>query len=301
MQKTIEVDENSQGKRLDIYLSEKFNELSRSRIKKLIEEELILLNDKAQKPSTKLNLNDVITVKKFSDEKKEIISQNIALDIVYEDDDVLIINKPRGMVVHPANGNYENTLVNALLHYLGDNLSSVNGIERAGIVHRIDKDTSGLLLVAKNDKAHIHLAEQLKNHTITRKYTLICHGIIDETMTIETMIGRNPKNRLQMAVVKEGKYAHTTIKPIELFDKYTYAAAILKTGRTHQIRVHLKYINHPIVGDTTYSNYKENINGQLLHAGLLGFVHPTTQQYLEFTVKEPDIFIKELKKLRTKI
>lgn len=301
MQKTIEVDENSQGKRLDIYLSEKFNELSRSRIKKLIEEELILLNDKAQKPSTKLNINDVITVKKFSDEKKEIISQNIALDIVYEDDDVLIINKPRGMVVHPANGNYENTLVNALLHYLGDNLSSVNGIERAGIVHRIDKDTSGLLLVAKNDKAHIHLAEQLKNHTITRKYTLICHGIIDETMTIETMIGRNPKNRLQMAVVKEGKYAHTTIKPIEIFDKYTYVAAILKTGRTHQIRVHLKYINHPIVGDTTYSNYKENINGQLLHAGLLGFVHPTTQQYLEFTVKEPDIFIKELKKLRTKI
>jgi pseudouridine synthase, rluA family len=301
MQKIIEVDENSQGKRLDIYLSEKFNELSRSRIKKLIEEELILLNDKAQKPSTKLNLNDVITVKKFSDEKKEIISQNIALDIVYEDDDVLIINKPRGMVVHPANGNYENTLVNALLHYLGDNLSSVNGIERAGIVHRIDKDTSGLLLVAKNDKAHIHLAEQLKNHTITRKYTLICHGIIDETMTIETMIGRNPKNRLQMAVVKEGKYAHTTIKPIELFDKYTYAAAILKTGRTHQIRVHLKYINHPIVGDTTYSNYKEKINGQLLHAGLLGFIHPTTQQYLEFTVKEPDIFIKELKKLRTKI
>ncbi|MGP1568075.1 MAG: RluA family pseudouridine synthase [Peptoanaerobacter stomatis] len=301
MQKTIEIDENSQGKRLDIYLSEKFNELSRSRIKKLIEEELILLNDKAQKPSTKLNINDVITVKKFSDEKKEIISQNIALDIVYEDDDVLIINKPRGMVVHPANGNYENTLVNALLHYLGDNLSSVNGIERAGIVHRIDKDTSGLLLVVKNDKAHIHLAEQLKNHTITRKYTLICHGIIDETMTIETMIGRNPKNRLQMAVVKEGKYAHTTIKPIELFDKYTYVAAILKTGRTHQIRVHLKYINHPIVGDTTYSNYKENINGQLLHAGLLGFVHPTTQQYLEFTVKEPDIFIKELKKLRTKI
>ncbi|EHL17661.1 RluA family pseudouridine synthase [Peptoanaerobacter stomatis] len=301
MQKIIEVDENSQGKRLDIYLSEKFNELSRSRIKKLIEEEFILLNDKSQKPSTKLNINDVITVKKFSDEKKEIISQNIALDIVYEDDDVLIINKPRGMVVHPANGNYENTLVNALLHYLGDNLSSVNGIERAGIVHRIDKDTSGLLLVAKNDKAHIHLAEQLKNHTITRKYTLICHGIIDETMTIETMIGRNPKNRLQMAVVKEGKYAHTTIKPIELFDKYTYAAAILKTGRTHQIRVHLKYINHPIVGDTTYSNYKEKINGQLLHAGLLGFIHPTTQQYLEFTVKEPDIFIKELKKLRTKI
>ncbi|MGP1598401.1 RluA family pseudouridine synthase [Peptoanaerobacter stomatis] len=301
MQKIIEVDENSQGKRLDIYLSEKFNELSRSRTKKLIEEELILLNDKAQKPSTKLNINDVITVKKFSDEKKEIISQNIALDIVYEDDDVLIINKPRGMVVHPANGNYENTLVNALLHYLGDNLSSVNGIERAGIVHRIDKDTSGLLLVAKNDKAHIHLAEQLKNHTITRKYTLICHGIIDETMTIETMIGRNPKNRLQMAVVKEGKYAHTTIKPIEIFDKYTYVAAILKTGRTHQIRVHLKYINHPIVGDTTYSNYKENINGQLLHAGLLGFIHPTTQQYLEFTVKEPDIFIKELKKLRTKI
>ena len=301
MQKIIEVDENSQGKRLDIYLSEKFNELSRSRIKKLIEEEFILLNDKSQKPSTKLNINDVITVKKFSDEKKEIISQNIALDIVYEDDDVLIINKPRGMVVHPANGNYENTLVNALLHYLGDNLSSVNGIERAGIVHRIDKDTSGLLLVAKNDKAHIHLAEQLKNHTITRKYTLICHGIIDETMTIETMIGRNPKNRLQMAVVKEGKYAHTTIKPIEIFDKYTYVAAILKTGRTHQIRVHLKYINHPIVGDTTYSNYKEKINGQLLHAGLLGFIHPTTQQYLEFTVKEPDIFIKELKKLRTKI
>lgn len=295
--KIIKVDENSKDKRFDLYLSENFSDISRNKLKDMIKNGDILLNGKIQKPSIKLSYDDEITIKDISFKEKEIISQDIKLDIVYEDEDVLIINKKRGMVVHPANGNYENTLVNALLHYLGDNLSTINGEKRPGIVHRIDKDTSGLLLVAKNDYSHIHLANQLKEHSITRQYTLICHGVIDEKTVIDKPIGRNPKNRLKMAVVDNGKSAYTTIEPIQIFDKFTYARAILKTGRTHQIRVHLRYLNHPIVGDKIYSNYKEKIDGQLLHAGLLGFIHPRYEKYMEFRSDEPQIFIRELEKL----
>lgn len=297
--KVITVDENSQDKRLDIYLSENFNDISRTKIKEMIKNELILLNGKVQKASTRLSFKDEIKIKSILDEDDDIIAQNIKLDIVYEDDDVLVVNKKRGMVVHPAtNSSLEDTLVNALLYYLKDKLSTINGDKRPGIVHRIDKDTSGLLLIAKNDNSHIHLSKQLKEHSIKREYTLICHGVIDEETVIDEPIGRNPKNRLKMAVVSNGKQAYTTIQPIEIFDKFTYAKAILKTGRTHQIRVHLRHINHAIIGDKTYSNYKEKINGQLLHAGLLGFIHPVTKKYMEFKIDEPEIFKKELEKLR---
>lgn len=297
MQNKYIIEKNEIGVRLDIYVSEKLQDFSRSKIKTLIEDGKILLNGKSAKASVKISLNDEITVD-FEEETGEIIAQNIKLDIVYEDDDVLVINKPRNMVVHPANGNYDKTLVNALLYYLGDNISKINGEFRAGIVHRIDKDTSGLLVVAKNDEASHHLTMQLKDHSMTRIYTLICHGMIDEETVIETYLGRNPNNRLKYAVTLDGKYSHTTIKPIEIFEKYTYANAILKTGRTHQIRVHLRHINHAIVGDRVYSNYKEVIDGQLLHAGTLGFIHPKTEKYMEFKVEEPAIFKKELNRLR---
>lgn len=284
--------------RLDTYLSQIFPDVSRSKLKKLIESEDILLNGKISKASAKLSINDEIYISNLSLKNQNIIAQDILLDIVYEDDDLIVVNKMRNMVVHPASGNYENTLVNALLHHTNGKLSTINGIDRPGIVHRIDKDTSGLLVVAKNDKVHLDLAEQLKNHSIKREYSFICHGIIEQETIIEKSLGRNPKNKLQIAVVEDGKYAYTTIIPIEIFDKFTYAKAILKTGRTHQIRVHLKYISRPIVGDTVYSNYKENIKGQLLHAGTLGFIHPSTKKYMEFHSDEPDIFKKELNKLR---
>jgi len=293
---TLQEDENLI--RLDVYLSNKL-EMSRSKIQSLIENENISLNGKKAKPSVKLKTGDTIYVNIEKENKAEVKPQDIALDIVYEDEDVLVVNKPRGMVTHVANGNHEGTLVNALLYYLKGNISLQNGMYRAGIVHRIDKDTSGLLVVAKNDFSSTELINQLKDHSMTRVYTLICNGIIDEETVIEQNIGRNPKDRMKYCVLLEGKYAHTTIIPLEIFDKYTYAKAILKTGRTHQIRVHLRYINRPIVGDRLYSNYKEKIDGQLLHAGTLGFIHPKTKKYLEFSVEEPEIFKKELKRLRS--
>lgn len=296
MEKYI-VEEKDINKRVDIYLSEKIQDISRSKIKSMIDDGDVLINNKRTKASAKLCVLDEIIVDK-KDKNDEIMIQDMKLDIVYEDEYVLVVNKPRGMVVHPANGNYENTLVNGLLFHLGDNISKINGEYRAGIVHRIDKDTSGLLVVAKDDYSSQNLTLQLKEHSMKRIYTLICHGIIDEETIIETNIGRNENNRLKYAVVSQGKYAHTTIKPIEIFEKYTYANAVLKTGRTHQIRVHLRHINHPIVGDRVYSNYKEIINGQLLHAGILGFVHPYSKKYMEFSTGEPDIFKKELTKLR---
>lgn len=288
---------DKEGVRLDAYISDILTDVSRSKIKKLIGDGKILRNDKKEKASAKISINDVIKVD-YEEENIEIKKQDIKLDIVYEDDDVLVVNKMRGMVVHPANGNLENTLVNALLYYLDDNVSKMNGEYRAGIVHRIDKDTSGLLVVAKNDYSAEKLIMQLKDHSMTRQYTLICHGVVEQKTVIETNLGRSVNNRLKYAVVDDGKYAHTTIIPIEIFEKYTYAKAILKTGRTHQIRVHMRHINRPLVGDKTYSNYKESIEGQLLHAGTLGFIHPRTEKYMEFSVDEPEIFAKELRKLR---
>ena len=297
MQQIFTINEDENLIRLDIYLSNKLD-LSRSKIKNLIENEKVILNGNKAKASVKLKAGDVINVDIEEEIDDKIKPQEIPLDIVYEDDDVLVVNKPRGMVTHVANGNHEGTLVNALLYYLKDDISMQNGMYRAGIVHRIDKDTSGLLVVAKNDFASTQLSNQLKDHSMTRIYTLICNGRIDEDTVIEQNIGRNPKDRMKYCVLQDGKYAHTTIIPLEIFEKYTYAKAILKTGRTHQIRVHLRYINRPIVGDKLYSNYKEKIDGQLLHAGTLGFIHPKTKKYLEFSVEEPDIFKKELSRLR---
>ncbi|TRW27042.1 RluA family pseudouridine synthase [Criibacterium bergeronii] len=303
MQKTLIYTENLKNeKRLDIYLAENFSEISRSKLKKAIEEKSILLNGQKAKPSTVLKFGDKIEILYIFDEKLSntnvIIPQKIDFDVIYEDNDVLVVYKKRGLVVHPASGNADGTLVNGLVNYLADKLSKINGIDRPGIVHRIDKDTSGLLLVAKTDFAHLDLAQQLKEHSIKREYTFICHGQLLEKTVIEQPLGRDEKNRLKFAVVPDGKYAYTTVEPIEIFDKYTYGRAILKTGRTHQIRVHMRYINRALVGDKVYSNYKETINGQLLHAGVIGFVHPRTKKYLEFSIKEPEIFESYLDRLR---
>lgn len=303
MQKTLIYTENLKNeKRLDIYLAENFSEISRSKLKKAIEEKSILLNGQKAKPSTVLKFGDKIEILYIFDEKLSntnvIIPQKIDFDVIYEDNDVLVVYKKRGLVVHPASGNTDGTLVNGLVNYLADKLSKINGIDRPGIVHRIDKDTSGLLLVAKTDFAHLDLAQQLKEHSIKREYTFICHGQLLEKTVIEQPLGRDEKNRLKFAVVPDGKYAYTTVEPIEIFDKYTYGRAILKTGRTHQIRVHMRYINRALVGDKVYSNYKEIINGQLLHAGVIGFVHPRTKKYLEFSIKEPEIFESYLDRLR---
>ncbi|HSQ33385.1 MAG TPA: RluA family pseudouridine synthase, partial [Peptostreptococcaceae bacterium] len=228
----------------------------------------------------------------------EVEAENIPLEIVYEDSDVLVVNKPQGMVVHPAPGNYSGTLVNAILYHCKDKLSSINGVIRPGIVHRIDKDTSGLLMVAKNNNAHNFLAEQLKDHSITRKYEFICHSIIKEdTKTVNAPIGRNPKDRLKMGVVSGGRDAITHFTVLERLTNYTYVQAQLETGRTHQIRFHSAYIKHPILGDPLYcpKSTKFKLDGQVLHAKTLGFIHPTTKEYMEFTCDTPQYFKKLLK------
>jgi 23S rRNA pseudouridine1911/1915/1917 synthase len=228
--------------------------------------------------------------------------ENIPLDIVYEDDDVLVINKPRGMVVHPAVGNMNGTLVNAIMYHCGDRLSSINGVIRPGIVHRIDKDTSGLLMVAKSDKAHLSLSKQLYEHTITRKYTaLVQDNIKQDEGTIDLPIGRDPKNRLKKTVNGIGaKDAVTHFTVRERYGEYTLVECRLETGRTHQIRVHMAYIKHPLVGDPLYGSKKQvfDVNGQLLHAGVLGFVHPETGEYMEFTSELPEEFSQVIDKLR---
>ena len=216
-------------------------------------------------------------------------------------DSIIIVNKPQGMVVHPAPGNYEGTLVNAILYHCKGNLSSINGVIRPGIVHRIDKDTSGILMIAKNNNAHNCLAEQLKDHSITREYEFICYGVFKEdNVTVDRPIGRNPKDRLKMAIVPNGKRAVTHFEVIERFNGYTHVRARLETGRTHQIRVHAMSINHPLVGDPVYGpkNSKIKLNGQALHAKKLGFIHPTTKEYIEFDSELPDYFQKLLEKLR---
>ncbi|MPM59103.1 Ribosomal large subunit pseudouridine synthase D [bioreactor metagenome] len=231
----------------------------------------------------------------------EVLPQDIPIDIVYEDSDVLIINKPQDMVVHPAPGNYENTLVNAIIYHCKDKLSSINGVIRPGIVHRIDKDTSGLLMIAKNNNSHNSLAEQLKDHSITREYEFICHGVVKEDkITVNKPIGRNPKDRLKMAVVPGGKNAVTHFEVVQRFENFTHMRARLETGRTHQIRVHALSINHPLLGDPVYGpkNNKFKTNGQTLHAKKLGFIHPSTNQYIEFDSELPNYFKDIINKLK---
>ena len=294
------ITEENVGKRLDSFICEVKNDFSRSHIKTMIENGDILL-DKVVKSGEKLKLNDNVVVKDVEEKQLDIKAENIDIEIVYEDDDLAVINKPQGLVVHPANGNENGTLVNALLFHL-KNLSSINGIVRPGIVHRIDKDTSGLLLVAKNDKAHISLAKQIETKTCHRHYLALCNGNIKEDCgRIETYIGRSKKARKKMAgpTKQDGKLAITDYVVKERFGKYTLVEFVLQTGRTHQIRVHSKYINHSIVGDMVYGNKCEfKLNGQLLHAYKIEFNQPSTNERLEFSCELPEYFEKVLKKLK---
>ena len=287
--------------RLDKALSLFKNDISRSYIAKLIEEGKVLVNDKQEKSSFKVKENDVICLLDVADKKSEIKEEDIPLDIVYEDDDIMIINKVQGMVVHPANGHNSGTLVNALM-YQADSLSSINGVIRPGIVHRIDKDTSGLICIAKNDNAHHFLADQLKDHTMAREYIALVRGVIKENSgTIDMPIGRDKKDRQKMGIDKEGKPATTHFQVLERFNVHTLVRCQLVSGRTHQIRVHMSAINHPVEGDPLYAgrNYdKLYKNGQLLTAYKLRLIHPTSKKEMVFEIDLPDYFKEVLDKLR---
>ena len=287
------------GVRVDVFLAEKLS-FTRSRVKKLCDDGFLSVDGKIAKSNKVLKSGEVVKLTLPENKNLDLTPENIALDIVYQDDDVAVINKPQGMTVHAGNGTNGSTLVNALLYHL-DNLSGINGVIRPGIVHRIDKNTSGLLVVAKNDDAHVALAKQLEDKTCSRIYIALLEGVVKEDSgTITTCIGRNPKDRTKMAVVSYGREAITDFKVLERFDGYTLCEFSLKTGRTHQIRVHAKYIGHPIVGDKEYGykNQKFNLEGQLLHATRLKFVHPTSGKTVSFNAPLPDYFEKILKRVR---
>lgn len=297
--KEVVVNELEESVRIDSYLSKREDlDMTRAKVQKLIDENLILVNGKTVKNSYKVQENDKIEIGELKEET-DIVKENIELDIVYEDNDVIVVNKKSGMVVHPAPGNYSGTLVNALLYH-SENLSKINGEFRPGIVHRIDKDTSGLLLVAKNDKAHNDLAEQLKNKTINRKYIALVDGIINhDTGTIDAPIGRDNNDRKKMMVTSDNsKDAITHFRVLERYKNATLIECKLETGRTHQIRVHMSYIGHPVVNDPVYNKKKSDEYGQLLHAKTIGFIHPTTKEYMEFNSELPDEFIKRLEKYK---
>ena len=287
--------------RIDKYLTEEL-EISRSKVQRMIDNGFILVNGKEVKSSYTLKLDDEIFIDEEYTEDVDIVPENIDLDIVYEDDYLLVVNKRSGMVVHPAAGNYSGTLVNALMYHCNNNLSSINGSIRPGIVHRIDKDTSGLLVVAKNDEIHVDLAKQISEKTVTRKYIALVSGVINEdTATIDAPIGRDVNNRKKQAVTDvNSKEAITHFRVLERFNDATLIECKLETGRTHQIRVHLDYIGHPLVNDPLYGRKKlDNVEfGQMLHAKTLGFVHPKTREYLEFTVDVPDLFKRILNNYR---
>ena len=296
------VNAEQQNKRLDVFLSEKNTELSRSNIQRLIEEKKVLVNGKIEKPSYKVQENDVITQEKEKPKDIELKAQNIPLEIIYEDNDIIAINKPKGLVVHPANGNPDGTLVNAIMAICKDSLSGIGGQIRPGIVHRLDKDTSGILIVAKNDKAHINLSNQIQNREVKKTYIALVRGIVKENeATIDMPIGRSTKDRKKMAVTSKGKNAITHIKVLNRFNEYTLLQVNIETGRTHQIRVHLAEIGYPVVGDSVYSNGKNKfgIQGQCLHAKSLDFKHPITAKQMHLEAELPQYFkniISELKK-----
>ncbi|WP_278851265.1 RluA family pseudouridine synthase [Ligilactobacillus aviarius] len=283
--------------RIDKVLTTLEPEITRSQLKNLINDGHVTVNGQAVKPKYKVQAGDKISLVKPEPQSLELTPENIPLDIVYEDDDVIVVNKPQGMVVHPAPGHPDHTLVNALLYH--SPLSTINGTFRPGIVHRIDKDTSGLLMVAKNDLAHQSLAEQLRNKTNKREYLALVYGQIKEDEgTIDAPLGRNPQDRKKQAVVKGGRHAVTHFKVIKRYDNFTLIKCILETGRTHQIRVHMKYIGHPLVGDPLYGPRKViGKNGQFLHAALLGFKHPRTGKEMVFEAPLPENFQKMLDKL----
>ena len=290
------------GVRLDKYLSDAAEELSRSAATKLIEEGRVTVGEKPVKKKYLTVPGDRITVLIDDPQPVDIVPENIPLDIVYEDAHLLVVNKPKGMVVHPAPGNYSGTLVNALMAHCGDELSGINGELRPGIVHRIDKNTSGLLVVAKSDIAHAGLSEQIKDHSFTREYLAICYGNLKEDeRTVDAPVGRHKIDRKKMCVTQQNsKPAVTHIRVLERYGGFTCILCRLETGRTHQIRVHTAYIGHPIAGDDVYGPSKviTELKGQCLHAYKLGFIHPVTEEYLEFTADPPESFIKFCDKLR---
>lgn len=290
---------DSGDERIDAFIAAN-TDLSRSRAASLIEEGRVTLNGALTNKKAKLKAGDCVLVTVPDAVPLEVVAEEIPLDVVYEDDDMLVVNKPKGMVVHPAAGNYDGTLVNALLSHCKGSLSGINGVMRPGILHRIDKNTSGLLMVAKNDFAHTHLAAQIKEHSFTREYEAVVHGNLkNDSGTVNAPIGRHPVKRKQMAVTdKNSKEAVTHYTVIERFGDFTHIRCRLETGRTHQIRVHMSYIGHPIAGDDVYGPKKAagGLNGQCLHAKKVGFIHPKTNEYMEFESELPDYFQNFLKK-----
>lgn len=297
----LEITSEHSGGRIDKALSAFDPDWTRSKVQSWVKDGLILVNGKTVKPNYQLKEGDRVEVSEPEPEPLEIIPEDLDLDIVYEDADVLVVNKPRGMVVHPAAGHATGTLVNGLMHHCTD-LSGINGVMRPGIVHRIDKDTTGLLAVAKNDLAHASLAEQLSNKTVTRKYTALVHGNIQhDEGTVDAPIGRDPKDRQRMTVIDGGRDAVTHFTVTERFGDFTLVECRLETGRTHQIRVHMRYIGHPLAGDPKYGPKKTlSFGGQVLHAGVLGFTHPSTGEYLEFEAPLPEDFNELIENLRVR-
>ena len=298
---TAAPEKDETGKRIDVYISRFRDDLSRSQVQKLITDGKVTVNGKNIKSNYRLREKDIIDIEIPDPEPLDIEAEDISLNILYEDSDVIVIDKPQGMVVHPAPGHYSGTVVNALMYHCKDSLSGINGCMRPGIVHRIDMNTSGIIVAAKSDAAHKSLAVQFAEHSINRRYRAIVVGNIKEdTLTVDKPIGRNPRDRKKMAVVEGGKRAVTHFTVLERFGRYTYIEASLETGRTHQIRVHMAYSGHPLLGDNIYGSEKQpyKLMGQVLHAGLLGFVHPTTGEYMEFRSEVPEYFNKLLGRFR---
>lgn len=302
MKQSYLVQEEFQGERIDKYLSETCCDLTRSYLQKLLKSQLVEVDGKTVKNSYRVSAGETVELEVPDAVEPEIEAEPIPLDILYEDKDIILINKPKGMVVHPAAGHYSQTLVNGLMYHCRGELSGINGVMRPGIVHRIDMDTTGVLIVCKNDFAHNSIAEQLKAHSITRKYYAIVHGVIGEDEGIvDAPIGRHPVDRKKMSInYKNGKHAVTHYRVLERFKQFTYVECQLETGRTHQIRVHMASLNHPLLGDSVYgpSRCPFKLQGQTLHAGVLGIIHPRTGKYMEFSSPLPEYFENLLEKLR---
>ena len=304
MSRSFIIEKENNGTRIDRFLADAAPELSRSRIQKLIKDAHITVNEKPVKSNYRLLTDDVISLSIPELKEPDILPEALPLDILYEDRDVIVVNKPKGMVVHPAAGHYTGTLVNALMYHCKDQLSGINGVMRPGIVHRIDMNTTGVLVVCKNDFAHNSLAEQLKVHSITRVYYAIVFGNLREDEgTVHAPIGRHPTDRKKMSIhSKQGRDAITHYRVLERFGAYTFIECRLETGRTHQIRVHMASIGHPLLGDEVYGPARQpfSLEGQTLHAGVLGFIHPRTGEYVEFSAPLPAYFEELLEKLRKK-